>query len=53
MHDGQGHSRGLGRELVAEHLGQQAMHDRVKALLTEAITILFGLPDIDVSQAAL
>ena len=53
MHDLKRHPLRLGREFVAEHLGEQPVHDRVQALLTEAIAVLLGLPDVDVAQSAL
>lgn len=40
-------------QLVAEDLTQQGVHDRMEALLAEAVGVFLGLPDAVVAEAAL
>jgi AcrR family transcriptional regulator len=53
MDDGQRKPLGLFGNLVTENLAEQLMDNWVEAFLTEAVTVLFGLPDVDVTEAPL
>src|SRR5580704_4268359 len=44
---------GLGRQVVAENLGEQGVDDRVQPLIGEPVAVLLGLPDVEVPQTAL
>ena len=53
MDDGQRKPLGLFGNLVTENLAEQLMDNWVEAFLTEAVTVLFGLPEVDVTEAPL